>query len=679
MEVLSGDDEHVGCAPIDLQSTYWVSPVRGFLPPDDPLEYFHKIKEYEKLLASLTKVEDTSKGIRACKEAELEGIGFRIENVNEQTRTRALERERERMIFKLKMEANNAFRDRQPQELAELSGLQEGLPYPDLDDSRSISDRLARSPVNENTHSTMSASLERIISLTTRERINAALNGEIGSRFGNFDSAHWEREILSWSDRQLQRAYVVFSILVHSYIFADFAEPLKSYRQSGNGTGGNLEENAIPTVPSLLALPYYLICQKLGFSKPVLTHSGQDLWNWRWSHSGAKVRTNDNLETLDTVHHLEMISQFTTRSDEAYFHLPLTQIAFIFGRYVTKMWNMQEVMVNSLANTNGTVTDITELLTPTIKQLRILLDELSARLKICEQLLLFLRDNVEPQWFYHDFRFYLQGWGTNDTVPNGVVFEGVSDAAADDTVSDVAAKRVNEGLLVTETGGGSGAQDANIQLLDIFLGVEHDTNFLKDQRTYMPMKHRNFVNEMEARGFKTLPGNAEAQTTSQGHGNVKGFVAKVKETVSVGNLESSALVEEACLLENSYKETINLLSRFRSCHYSLVQTHILAMKRKMDSVIPDANPYYYEVAQLKADILKAERKTAAATVETAESHEVEKGTGGTDLKQFLQETLTETWETAESECVQIANMFQSRQAPGYDCGSRRRNRRHSVS
>jgi len=79
--------------------------------------------------------------------------------------------------------------------------------------------------------------------------------------------------------------------------------------------------------------------------------------------------------------------------------------------------------------------------------------------------------------FYVHIRPYLAGSKGLDAFPEGLLYEGV----------DSKPLRFN---------GGSGAESSTLQAIDAVLGTQHkgtDAEFLKDMRSYMPAKHREFL------------------------------------------------------------------------------------------------------------------------------------------------------------------------------------------
>ena len=86
--------------------------------------------------------------------------------------------------------------------------------------------------------------------------------------------------------------------------------------------------------------------------------------------------------------------------------------------------------------------------------------------------------HCDPYIFYHRVRPFLAGW-----PKDGVVYEGISD--------------VPQQFI-----GGSAAQSSLVQTLDAGLGIQHTANethsFLKQMRSYMPPKHRQFIVDIES-------------------------------------------------------------------------------------------------------------------------------------------------------------------------------------
>lgn len=107
-------------------------------------------------------------------------------------------------------------------------------------------------------------------------------------------------------------------------------------------------------------------------------------------------------------------------------------------------------------------------------QLNIVRDAIATMLATLNRMM----EKCDPHVFYHRIRPFFTGW-----PEPGVIYEGVSPEPR---------------LLL----GGSAAQSALIQALDVGLGVRHPSDksgpFLQEMRQYMPRTHRDFLLKLEA-------------------------------------------------------------------------------------------------------------------------------------------------------------------------------------
>lgn len=129
--------------------------------------------------------------------------------------------------------------------------------------------------------------------------------------------------------------------------------------------------------------------------------------------------------------------------------------------------------------------------------------------------------------------------------------------------------------------GGSAGQSSIFQCLDVLLGIEHSSGegspaeFLQEMREYMPPAHRNFLCSLESGP------------------SVREFV------ISRGNED----------LQKAYNKCVNGLVSLRKFHLNIVRTYIL-------------------------DPAKKQRGATSKSEES--SNEENRGTGGTDVMNFLQ-------------------------------------------
>ena len=88
-----------------------------------------------------------------------------------------------------------------------------------------------------------------------------------------------------------------------------------------------------------------------------------------------------------------------------------------------------------------------------------------------------MHGGCSPKLFYQKHRPLLSGWRDNPSLPDGLVYQGVSDT----------------GLHYS---GGSAAQSAALQIIDAGLGVKHsgpEGDFLVRMRNYMPPNQRDLL------------------------------------------------------------------------------------------------------------------------------------------------------------------------------------------
>jgi hypothetical protein len=155
-----------------------------------------------------------------------------------------------------------------------------------------------------------------------------------------------------------------------------------------------------------------------------------------------------------------------------------------------------------------------------------------------------MREGCHPFIFYHRVRPFLSGWKHNPTMPQGIIYEGVSTEPQ-------------------QYYGGSAAQSTLIPFFDITLGITHDSeksrDFLLAMRDYMVKEHRSFLTFLEQKVF------------------LRSFV---EEQISLVTNNTMALhsMQELCILSlrDAYDECINGLKDFRTAHLNVVAEYIIA-------------------------------------------------------------------------------------------------------
>ena len=129
-------------------------------------------------------------------------------------------------------------------------------------------------------------------------------------------------------------------------------------------------------------------------------------------------------------------------------------------------------------------------------------------------------EKCEPRAFYHEIRRFFAGWlNDTDLDVKGLLYE------------------LDSGDVYFNLAGGSAAQTATIQLIDLILAVSHDNletkeaivsdkmklPYLKEMRSYMPKAHRSYLEDCDA--YFSQPKVRKAIETSQNYSNcVKSLV-----------------------------------------------------------------------------------------------------------------------------------------------------------
>ncbi|KNC77200.1 hypothetical protein SARC_10335 [Sphaeroforma arctica JP610] len=292
------------------------------------------------------------------------------------------------------------------------------------------------------------------------------------------------------TDAELQRAYSLLSFLNHTYVWCE----------------GEL--NPCHVLPANLAVPWMEVSKSLG-CKPILTHSSVVMYNWRRLDAEGPLDLT-NLAALNT---------FNGCMDEAWFYLVTVAIEALGGPALEAITDAMQA-VNNL---NAMIV---------AERMNTLADRIDQMTEIIVRMF----EKCDAKVYYDDVRPYFGGWRGNPVLPNGMVYEGVSETPF-------------------YFAGGSAGQSSLIQSIDIALGVHHSpTNqcpmgadflesppvtdgespsdvkqilaetpsvdsvctYISTVREYMPRKHREFLEAlMEApslHGFVQSPhGSADAK------------------------------------------------------------------------------------------------------------------------------------------------------------------------
>lgn len=313
----------------------------------------------------------------------------------------------------------------------------------------------------------------------------------------------------------VQRAYSILCLIAHSYIWSEELNTLKF-------------QDSIPILPKQIAVPWWHVSKMLEINC-VLTHASVDLYNWELIVNNKEISV-DNMRCLHTM---------TGTRDEEWFFLIMTDIEKKGANILRKLMSIQENMQND--NDAGIMINLKD-----IKKGITQIARVTGRMK----------ENCNPDTFYNVLRPYLGGWKSNNALPNGLIYEGVSDTPI-------------------KLYGGSAAESTLISVIDVAFQVEHKSPYFTEIRNYMPGKHREFIEY-------------------------------VKENIRIKDY-----IENKPVLKLMYDECIREIGKFRQVHYGLVSNYILKMIKPVEVVEDD-------------------KKEAV-------------GTGGTILKEFLNDAIDETF------------------------------------
>eukprot|EP01135_Chromosphaera_perkinsii_P003150 Nk52_evm39s236 gene=Nk52_evmTU39s236 len=316
---------------------------------------------------------------------------------------------------------------------------------------------------------------------------------------------------------------------------------------------GEGEVNVARVLPRNVAIPWCGVCDVLGLP-PVITHSCLVLYNWRLVDKSRPM----------TLNNIAMHNVMCGGIDEAWFYIVTVAIEAEGGDAAQAMVGAQKAVLEN---------DSQKLLS----HLRQLKKSLVKMNEVMEE----MHQKLDPHIFYTRIRPFLAGWKNSKLLPDGLIYEGVSETPMCYS-------------------GGSAAQSSLVQAFDVIFDIEHfatkeaeeadaggavngptpagrTNSFLRDMRNYMPLVHRNFLKALE------------------GGPCIRDYIV--------------SLADKEALL-NAFNEGVEGLEKFRSKHIQMVTRYIMipAQKNKCKGSLSD------------------------------------RGTGGTDLMPFLKQARNETSE-----------------------------------
>jgi len=292
------------------------------------------------------------------------------------------------------------------------------------------------------------------------------------------------------SGSQAWRAYQLLSFLPHAYMWCE----------RGKAT--------TPTVlPARLAQPWAAVSKAVGMP-PVLVYATYNLLNWR------------RLDPLGPVAlgNIVCLNNFLGGLDEEHFRLVHIDIEQRAAGAIAALQPMQQ------AAAQGDASGVLNGLHAVTGALRDMQGSLSR-----------MGENCDPYVYYHRVRLPMSGWRGNPALPQGLVYEGVSEEPV-------------------QLYGETGAQSSILHAFDAALGIQHPEDWLKsylaDMERHMPPAHRRFLSQLRA----APPGPS---------GGVRGLCSS-----SGGELR------------DAYNDAVTEMEKFRSQHKAFAFSYIAKLNQK---------------------------------------------------------------------------------------------------
>jgi indoleamine 2,3-dioxygenase len=353
---------------------------------------------------------------------------------------------------------------------------------------------------------------------------------------------------------QMKFMYSILTMIINRYIWCNGVDDAKNFTH----------------IPAIIAVPLHKISCKLGIVIS-LTHASVDLWNWRQpSSSHISAIAHESIQEFD-IDTCEINHTMTGNISEEWFYKIMVAIEGVSGPAILLIPNIYKSF--GLNNNNNT-----------IEHLQIILKIIKKTVCLIKR----MYEKCDPDFFFNHLRIYLGG-SNNDNLPNGVNLD---------------LSPIHMGLLNIKYAGGSAAQSTLIQVYDDFFGVkhkeEHGVNFLKDMRNYMPLKHRQYLEDISM-----LPSLSEFVKRENNHN-----------------------------LTNIYSKCLSELIQFRKSHISLVHKYIMKFVKKKQNIFAD------ELEKNGEDIIDIEDNNNAHGA---------KGTGGTDPVTFCTDLIKDTIQHRDSD------------------------------
>lgn len=280
---------------------------------------------------------------------------------------------------------------------------------------------------------------------------------------------------------EYERAMVVLSFIAHAYIWLT-------------------QDKAAEVLPAVVAKPFCAVAKKLG-RLPIQSYASYALYNWR------RIDKKSPIE----IDNICLLNNYLGGIDEEWFILIHVDIEQKAALGLSSLLPAQTAIKQN--NLPALIKALTDLRT-----------SLTQMQKTMERML----EHCDPYIYYNRVRPYIHGWKGNPALPDGLIYEGVTEYHNKPQ----------------QFKGETGAQSGIIPLFDATLKVSHIESPLKthlnEMRFYMPPEHQEFLTELEK------------SPSIRDH---------IKQS---GNAE----------LKSLYNDCINLIAEFRTTHLKYAALYI---------------------------------------------------------------------------------------------------------
>lgn len=238
-------------------------------------------------------------------------------------------------------------------------------------------------------------------------------------------------------DGEWWRAYSLLTFISHAYVWCEG------------------DEGVATALPEQLAIPWCAVASHLDMP-PVITHAAAVVHNWRKHNCNEDLNRNN----------LGCMFSFTGSRDEEWFYIDTVLVEMAAANGISEI---PSILDNCNRSNNAELVQNLVNVEQAIKEM--------------QEAVYHMRDYCNPTVFYTTIRTFHAGWKSSDTLPDGLLYKGVSDKPL-------------------QYSGGNAGQSSTLATLDVLLGVVHTGDvqeFFTSQRHHMISQHRLFLEELETR------------------------------------------------------------------------------------------------------------------------------------------------------------------------------------